>query len=120
MNILEMQTRIDVVADAVRAKLVGDPVRAFEYQFAEIGAKEYAAAGYTGTVPPVVQCWATAKGWTAQAAADDIIAEGAQYHGALEYLRATRLQGKYALVGMSQQDAEASFASTINALKVLG
>jgi hypothetical protein len=120
MNITDMTARIDVVADAVRAKLVGDPVRAFEYQAAEIGAKAYKATGYTGAVPPVVQCWADTKGWTAQAACDDILTEAAQYHGALEYLRSTRLQGKYALVGLSQDAAEASFAATINALKVLG
>jgi len=119
MNIEEMQARIDVVADAQRARLVGDPVRAFEYQAAEQGAQAYKAAGYAGVVPPVVQCWADTKGWPTQVAADDILGEAAQYHSALEYLRATRLQGKYALVGMSQEDAEASFAQTINALKVV-
>ena len=46
--------RIDLVADTLRTTFVVDPVRAFEYKLAETEALEFASAGYTGTVPPLV------------------------------------------------------------------
>ena len=119
MNIEEMQARIDVVADAVRAKLVGDPVRAFEYQAAEQGALLFKSVGYTGQAPSVVQCWADAKGWSAQQAADDILTEAQKYHSALLYIREIRLQGKCGLAGLSLDDANVTFAKAINDLKLV-
>ena len=62
----EILDRIDLIADVQREKVVADPVRAFEYQATERGARAYADAGYTGVIPGVVQVWAEARGWSAQ------------------------------------------------------
>lgn len=50
--------RIDTVADAHRRKLVGDPLKAFEYMAAETAAVAYRDAGFVGEVPQCVQSWA--------------------------------------------------------------
>ena len=73
MHHSQMIVNIDVEADIIRTRVVGDPVRVFEYQWAETEANAYKAAGYTGTVPVSVSSWATAKGWTPQQACDDIL-----------------------------------------------
>lgn len=117
----DMIARIDVIADVQRAKIVADAVRAFEYQVAEREAKAFADAGFTGDAPPSVAAWANAKGWTAQQAAEDILQEAALFNGALYYIRATRLQGKQAVLNAnSEEDAQAIFTQTIANLKALG
>jgi len=68
-----------------------------EYKHAESGASSYVAAGYTGTVPVCVQDWATVNGWTAQQAADDIIATAAVWYGIMDIIRGHRLIGKKAI-----------------------
>lgn len=89
----ELCTRIDTAADAARARVAGDPLRAVEYDRARIAAEQFAAAGYQGDVPPMVAAWAI-NGRTAQEAADDILHEAAQYTAALIALRETRLAAK--------------------------
>ena len=118
----EIIERIDLIADVQRAKIVGDPVRAFEYQAAEQGARSYADAGYTGSVPGVVQVWADARGWTPQQAADNILAEATQFQGALVFIRGTRLQAKYAVmdVAVTLEQANEIGMAAISALKGLG
>lgn len=93
----DLCARIDRKADAARLKIAGDPLRVIEYQKAEEEAAAYKAAGYTGTVPPMVLSWAEAKGWTAQAAADDILTVSAGWRQALYALRDIRLKGKEAI-----------------------
>ena len=90
----EMIAVIDTEADVARAMVVGDPVRAFEYQWAEQQALAYRQAAYSGAVPPAVSAWATAKGWTAQQAADDILAAADAFRTAMAGLRQARLVGK--------------------------
>lgn len=85
---------IDRRADALRWAIVGDPVRVEEYRLARDEADAYIAASYTGTVPPTVQAWATAKSWTAQQAADDIAATAQAWEAALYAIRSIRLIGK--------------------------
>ena len=68
----DLVLQIDADTDAIYQQVIGN--RAAEYTVAEAEALAYADAGYTGTVPASVASWATAKGWAAQAAADDIIA----------------------------------------------
>ncbi|MCF6782589.1 phage tail protein [Stutzerimonas stutzeri] len=89
----ELCDRIDSFADTARARVAGDPLRAVEYDRARIAAEQFAAAGYQGTVPPMVAAWAI-NGRTAQEAADDILREAAQYTAALIALRETRLAAK--------------------------
>jgi hypothetical protein len=84
--------QIDADVDAIYRAAVGE--RGPEYDAAEAQATAFKAAVYAGTVPTSVQSWATAKGWTAQQAADDILAAAAQLNGARDALRAARLLRK--------------------------
>ena len=94
MHHSQMIVNIDVEADIIRTRVVGDPVRVFEYQWAETEANAYKAAGYTGTVPVSVSSWATAKGWTPQQACDDILVAAATFRSVMAAIRNTRLIGK--------------------------
>lgn len=89
----ELCQQVDVAADHARRAVAGDPLRAVEYDRAAAEAQAYAAAGYQGEVPPMVAAWAI-SGRTPQQAADSILAEAAQYNGALVQLRTVRLQAK--------------------------
>lgn len=89
----ELCARIDGAADRARRAVAGDPLRAVEYANAATEAQAFAAAGYQGTVPPMVAAWAI-NGRTPQQAADSILAEAAQYNAALVQLRTVRLQAK--------------------------
>lgn len=86
--------QVDVIADHARAAVVGDPVRVKEYERAQQQAEQYRDAGFAGTVPAGVACWAVAKEWTPQRAAEDILAASARWLGALDGIRALRLQAK--------------------------
>lgn len=87
--------KIDAETDALIGAVIGN--RATEYERAETQATAYAAGGYTGPVPACVQSWADAKaaqGWTAQMAADDILATANAWRPAQEAIRAQRLLRK--------------------------
>ena len=88
----EAVARIDADVDAIYAVVIGN--RQAEYEAAERHAQEYADAGFTGPVPSMVASWATAKGWTGQQAAQDILTVSAQWRGAQEQIRAQRLLRK--------------------------
>ena len=72
--------QIDADTDALYGAVLGN--RTEEYTSAASDAAAYKSAGYTGTVPPGVQSWATAKKWTATQAADDILVTAAAWIGA--------------------------------------
>lgn len=112
--------QVDTAADTARAAVAGDPLRAVEYDRAASEAQAFAAAGYQGTVPPMVAAWAI-NGRTAQQAADDILREAAQYNGALVQLRATRLQAKelirQAMANGNVEQAQDIAAETIAAIE---
>lgn len=84
--------KIDADTDVIYGAMLGN--RAEEYMLAATESQAYKVAGYTGTVPGSVQSWATAKGWTATQAADDILATAAQWIGAQSAIRAQRLLRK--------------------------
>jgi len=84
--------QIDADTDALYAAVIGN--RAAEYTVAEAEATAFAGGEYQGTVPASVASWATAKGWTAQAAADDIIATATAWRTAQAAIRAARLLRK--------------------------
>lgn len=99
--------RIDADVDAITSQVIGN--RGVEYVEAEGQALAYQQAGYTGTVPPMVQAWVAAKAiegvtWTAQQAADDILATAAAWRGAVSLIRANRLNAK-AYVRVAADDA---------------
>lgn len=89
--------QIDAVADQVRRKLAGDPLRVAEYDRAAQEANAYQAAGYSGEVPASVLSWAQAKAWSPQAAAEDILRAAHQWEVALYGLRDQRLKTKEAI-----------------------
>lgn len=90
----ELLYRIDAAADAARARVAGDPLRAVEYDRARIEAQAFADAGYPAdAVPRTVAAWAI-NGRTAQQAANSILAEAAAYTEALYVIRETRLAAK--------------------------
>lgn len=86
--------KVDRLSDEVRASLVGDPVRAFEYQKTEKEAIEFKSSEYTGTPPNSVLSWMGAKSWSAKEATDDILRAADQMNQALDQIRDLRLIGK--------------------------
>lgn len=84
--------KIDADTDALIRDVIGE--RGNEYKLADEHARSFKAAGYAGTVPASVQCWADATGWTATQAADDIIATSNDWLGAQDAIRANRLARK--------------------------
>ena len=91
----EALLKIDSDTDAIYGAVLGN--RAQEYTLAESDAAAYKTTAYTGTVPASVQCWATAKGWTAKQAADDILATALAWRNAQAAIRAQRLTSKEAV-----------------------
>lgn len=110
---------IDREVDAIYAAALGN--RGPEYTDAETAAQAYADAGYTGTVPDAVQSWATAKGWTATQAANDILAAATGLRNAKSAIRAARLlrkeQVRAAADGATVATAMAQWAAFVTAIK---
>lgn len=84
--------QIDAEVDALYARVIGN--RAAEYEQAEREALAYQGANFAGAAPPMVQVWATAKSWTGQQAAQDIITQATSWRGAQTQIRAQRLLRK--------------------------
>lgn len=84
---------VDMTADTVRSKLIGDPWRFLEYEQTAREAESFAANGCRGAVPPMVAAWVV-NGRTAQQATDDILHEAARCKVILAQLRAIRLNAK--------------------------
>ncbi len=119
---------IDTAADAARARVAGDPLRAVEYDRARVEAQAFADAGYPAdAVPRTVAAWAI-NGRTAQQAADSILAEAAAYTEALYVIRETRLAAKEQIrtlmtageVEQAQQLAEQTIAAIEAAVAGVG
>ncbi|MDN7142689.1 hypothetical protein KC131_18740 [Pseudomonas sp. JQ170] len=105
---LAANAQIDQAADVARLAVLGDPLRALEYQTAADEAKVFAAANYVGAVPPSVQAWMDAARLEAQAATDGILAEASAWQGAMYAIRAERLKGKQAVLqATSHKEIEA-------------
>ncbi|AHC82698.1 hypothetical protein X970_11995 [Pseudomonas monteilii SB3101] len=110
--------QIDQAADAARAAVLVDPLRALEYERTAVEARAFAAAGYAGEVPLSVQAWADAAELTAQQSADSILVEVNAWEAALYAIRAQRLKGKQqVLKATSHDDAEALTDATITAIR---
>lgn len=87
--------KVDADADAIYAAVIGN--RATEYSEAETQANAYKTAGYTGAVPAFVASWLSSNTkslTTAQAAADDILAQANAWRTAAAAIRANRLLAK--------------------------
>lgn len=94
LSVIEICASIDSAADAARLAVVGDPLRATEYERAAAEAQAFKDAGYPiESVPRTVAAYAI-NGRSAQESADSILAESAAYTEALYCLRETRLSAK--------------------------
>jgi hypothetical protein len=86
---------IDTICDRKRNRYISaGSLVVEEYRLAARQAAAYKQAGYSGAVPAAVQSWATAKGWTATQAADDILATEAAWMAVLAAIRNIRLPAK--------------------------
>lgn len=90
--------QIDAAAEVARMAVIAKQTNTLEYTRAEIQARAFKAAGYPAdNVPSSVSSWAEAKhrdNWTAQQAADDIIATADDWYGLLDEIRRLRLIAK--------------------------
>jgi hypothetical protein len=84
--------RIDLEVDKIYQDAVGN--RVTEYQLARDQALNYQTAGYTGTVPVMVQHWAELNTQTTQWATDSILAQAAAWATAQLAIRDHRLTSK--------------------------
>lgn len=115
----ELVARIDADVDAIYDKVMGR--RQAEYERTEAEARAWADGGYEGPAPATVQSWAIAKGWQAQAAADDILAVSAAWRTAQEVMRAQRLlrkeQARAALGSASLRAVEGTWTGFVAAIR---
>jgi len=91
-SIAQYIVQIDADTDSIYAMAIGN--RQAEYDNAYAQAASYKAASYSGNVPSSVSSWATAKSWTSQQAADDIIAAGDKLSSMRDIIRGQRLLRK--------------------------
>ncbi|WP_339436467.1 phage tail protein [Pseudomonas sp. EL_65y_Pfl1_R32] len=85
---------VDNAADAARLKMVGDPLRASEYQMASAEAAKFKRVGYPDyDIPRTVAAWAI-SGRSAREAADEILFKADQFDNAIYFIRETRLSIK--------------------------
>lgn len=105
------RNRIDAAAGEARRKLVSVGYLVDqEYLLAYGDAIDYQAAGYSGTVPPGVQTWATAKGWTPATAAADILSTRALWKAESDRIRGARLSGKESVKSATTIEAKIAAA----------
>ena len=111
--------QVDGDVDAIYAAVVGN--RSDEYNAANDDAQAYKTAGYTGAVPATVQSWATAKGWTATQATDDILAAAVRLTTLRNTIRSARLlrkeQARAAADPAALATVSATWAATVAAIR---
>ncbi len=107
---------VDALCDAKRNRYISvGSLVVEEYRLAAKQAQAYKAAGYSGQVPASVQSWATAKGWAAQQAADDILATEAAWMAVLAAIRNIRLPAKEQARVATTREALAAIAAQVRA-----
>lgn len=112
--------QIEQAADQARAAVLGDPLRAVEYQLAEAEAKSYMQAGFDGEVPPTVLALVDAASIEPKAAAEQILAESLAWRNAVCQIRAARLKGRQAmLAASSHEEAEERADAAISAIRAI-
>lgn len=98
---------IDIAADNARRVVIGDPLRAVEYDRVAAEAQAFKDAGYPAdAVPRSVAAWML-EGRTAKGAADDILREAKQYDEVIYTLRELRLSGKSQVRALVEAGKEA-------------
>lgn len=116
-----MSKRVDEVSDEKRMQFLGNATRAFEYQEAERGAREFEVNQFVGPVPHSVQSWSDATGMTAKEAAQDILQEAAKYNFALNHIRALRLAAKQRIAQSNQkEDCQQAYFEALQSIFMIG
>lgn len=87
--------------DAIYALAIGN--RGEEYKQAEVDARAFKSAGYSGTVSPYVAGWAAVKGLTNQQSADAIIARADALAAAKLSMRNQRFTSQAAMQNAADQ-----------------
>jgi hypothetical protein len=85
---------LDKAADDARVLIIGDPLRALEYEAAAAEAQQFKDAGYPADAIPRAVAAGAIHGITAQESADSILREAAQFSDAQYRIRETRLLAK--------------------------
>jgi hypothetical protein len=112
--------QIEQAADQARTAVLGDPLRAVEYQMAEQEAKAFKLTGFVGDVPATILAVVDASGVEPQAAAELVLAESVAWRDALCAIRAARLKGKQAMLkATTHAEAEAHADTAINAIRTI-
>lgn len=88
----DLIVKVDSIADEVYLVAVSSPAKLLEYQEAEKEASAFKLD--PENIGSFVVCWATAKGWTNDAAADDILATSERFRQAMLFIRTERLAAK--------------------------
>lgn len=98
---------IDAKAGAVRECYITiAPGQEATYMLKAEDARNYKAAGYTGTVPPLVNAEATATGTTATQATDRILYEQEMWRQLAAMIEGTRRAGKIAVSNAVEEQRE--------------
>lgn len=84
--------KVDADVDEIYSLAIGS--RGPEYIQAELEAKLFEQNNFQGTPPPYVASWVAATGWTAQAAAQDMLEQAAAWRAAATLIREKRLKAK--------------------------
>lgn len=85
---------LDKSADDARAAIIGDPLRALEYETAAAEALQFKEAGCPEDAVPRAVAAGAIHGITARESADSILREAAQFSDAQYRIRETRLLAK--------------------------
>ena len=123
LDAIKEQAAIDIdnQAGLTRVKYITDvPGQAATYLLKADQATKYKAGNYQGAIPGLVQSEATARGISAQQAADDIIAEQARWVALATRVETIRRRGKETMKNAtSPQEVETIRLQTINQLKAI-
>lgn len=112
---------IDSAAGRARKRFVsnGDFIDE-EYRLTKSQAEKWISGGKPQeSVPNTVKAWASAKNWTAEKAADDIIKTGEAWESAVEQIRSLRLSGKIAVKSSltgGEMDIAQSYIDELNSI----
>ncbi len=114
-------SKLNSVAEEQRQKYLPAPGQALTYMEKEKQARAYAAAGYTGPVPPLVQAEVDAGlAPDARAAADAIIAAADRARTALTAIEAERRKGVAAIrAATDQAGVDAALQAAIQRIQAL-
>lgn len=85
---------LDKAADDARTAIIGDPLRALEYETAATEAQQFKDTGYPAEAIPRAVAAGVIHGITAQESADSILREAAQFNDVQYRIRETRLLAK--------------------------